>query len=252
MNPPTHHEPDMTTPGTTNPLIIGLTGPAGSGKDTVAGILQTHCNAAVLAFADALRNEIVDAYCIEHTVLTRRETKELAHPALALSRCTDGAFVDRMVVHHMAGMPDGGMAGERIDLAAHRSPRQIMQWWGTEYRRRQDPNYWVAKARQTVHWTLKTLRASAIVLTDVRFDNEAELVRSLGGEIWQVKRPGCDVASGAHTSEVTGATFAPSVVINNCFDVRHLQGVVLSAWAERAWGLPGVQVEVQPTTTTPA
>lgn len=234
------------------PTVIGLTGPIGSGKDTVAALLRTHCAAHTFAFADALRHEIVEAFCIEHIYLTRRDTKEHPMSALALSRCLDSAFVDRMVVHHMAGMPDGGMAGERIDLAAHRSPRQIMQWWGTEYRRRKDPNYWVSKARQTVNWTLKTLRASAIVLTDVRFDNEAELVRSLGGEIWQVKRPGCDVASGAHTSEVTGAAFAPSVVINNCFDVRHLQGVVLSAWAERAWGLPGVQVEVQPTATTTA
>jgi len=222
---------------TTSPLIIGLTGPAGCGKDTVASILQTHCGAAVLAFADALRTEIVEAYCLEYIFLTRRETKEHPMSALALARCTDSAFVDRMAVHHMrAGLP--------LDLTAPRSPRQIMQWWGTEYRRHQTTNYWVQKTRQSVHWLLQTMRPSAVVLTDVRFANEAELVRSMGGHIWQVKRPGCTVQPGAHASEVCGALFEPAAVINNSHDIRHLQGLVLSEYAALAWGVPGVRVEV--------
>lgn len=220
------------------PLIIGLTGPAGCGKDTVASILQTHCGAAVLAFADALRSEIVEAYCVEHICLTRRDTKEHPMQALALARCLDSSFVNAITVHHMhAGLP--------LDVEAPRSPRQIMQWWGTEYRRKQHPEYWVQKARQSVRWLLTTLRPPAVVLTDVRFDNEAALVReSLSGYIWQVKRPGCTVQPGAHTSEVCGALFEPAAVINNSHDIRHLQGLVLSEYAALAWGVPGVRVDV--------
>lgn len=224
--------------------IIGLTGPIGSGKDTVAALLRTHCAAHTLAFADALRHEIVEAFCIEHIDLTRRETKEHPMSALALSRCLDSAFIDRMVVHHMTGMPDGGIAGERLDLNAPRSPRQIMQWWGTEYRRTKKPGYWTQKALQTVRWLYQTTRPTLIVISDVRFADEAALVRSLGGQIWQVKREGTEVATGAHVSEVAGDQFAPDAIINNHHDLRHLQGVVLSAWAERAWGVPGVRVEV--------
>lgn len=220
------------------PTVIGLTGPIGSGKDTVAALLRTHCAAHTFAFADALRHEIVEAFCIEHIYLTRRETKEHPMSALALSRCLDSAFVDRMVVHHLT------TTGERLDLTAPRSPRQIMQWWGTEYRRAQKPGYWTQKALQTVRWLDQTTRPSLVVISDVRFADEAQLVRSLGGWIWQVKRTGTEVATGAHVSEVAGDEFTPDAVINNHHDMRHLQGVVLSAWAERAWGMPGVRVEV--------
>ena len=42
----------MTTPF----KIIGLTGPKGCGKDTVAALLRTHAGFYSLAFADALRH----------------------------------------------------------------------------------------------------------------------------------------------------------------------------------------------------
>ena len=69
-------------------------------------------------------------------------------------------------------------------------------------------------------------------------------MRALGGKIWQIKRPGCEVGSTAHVSEVTGEGFEPNQVINNDHDLRHLQQLVLGGWAARAWGLPGVRVEV--------
>ena len=218
--------------------VIGLTGPAGSGKDTVADLLHTHCGAHKMAFADALRAEIVEAFCIEHIYLTRRETKEHPISALALARCLDTAFVGRMLIQHQLFNTD------QLDLNAPRSPRQIMQWWGTEYRRAATPGYWVSKAAQHIHWLHKALQTRLLVITDVRFEDEATLVRSLGGQLWQIKRPGCDVAASAHVSEVTGEAFKPSLVINNSHDMRHLQQLVLGGWAEREWGVPGVRVEV--------
>ena len=218
--------------------VIGLTGPMGSGKDTVADLLTTHCGAHKLAFADALRGEISDAFNIETVFLTRRETKEHPLSALALAHCLDTAFVGRMFIQHQH------FNGGPLDLDAPRSPRQIMQWWGTEYRRAAQPGYWVSKAAQRIHYMHQTLGARLIVITDVRFDDEAQLVRALGGQIWQIKRPGCEVGSTAHVSEVTGEGFEPNQVINNDHDLRHLQQLVLGGWAARAWGLPGVRVEV--------
>ena len=218
--------------------VIGLSGPAGSGKDTVADLLATHCGAHKMAFADALRAEIVEAYRIEHAHLTRRETKEHPISALALSRCLDTAFVGRRRIQHQLYNTD------QLDLHAPRSPRQIMQWWGTEYRRAAQPGYWVSKAAQHIHWRHQALRERLIVITDVRFEDEANLVRRLGGQIWQIKRPGCDVPRGAHVSEVAGDLFQPSLVINNSHDMRHLQQLVLGGWAAHDWKVPGVRVEV--------
>ena len=227
---------------TFNTHIIGLTGPAGSGKDTVADLLCTHAGAHKLAFADALRAEIVEAFCIEHVYLTRRETKEHPISTLALRRCLDTAFTGRMLIQHQL-FNEG-----QLDLDAPSSPRQIMQWWGTEYRRAATPGYWVSKAARHIHWLHKALGARLVVITDVRFEDEANLVRNLGGQIWQIKRPGCEVATGAHVSEVTGEAFAPNLVINNSHDLRHLQQLVLGGWAAKDWGVPGVRVEVPATT----
>ena len=218
--------------------VIGLTGPIGSGKDTVADLLATHCGAHKMAFADALRAEIVEAYCIEHVYLTRRETKEHPLSALALARCLDTGFVGRMRTHHQH------FNDTPLDLDAPRSPRQIMQWWGTEYRRALHPGYWVSKAAQHIRWRHQTLRDRLIVITDVRFEDEANLVRALAGQIWQIKRPGHEVGTGAHVSEVAGDLFRPNLVINNSHDMRHLQQLVLGGWAAHAWKVPGVRVEV--------
>ena len=82
------------------PLIIGLCGLAGVGKDTVAELLATHCGAARIAFADALRAEICTAYSLDPVYLTRRETKEHPISALALARCLDTACVGRRLIQH--------------------------------------------------------------------------------------------------------------------------------------------------------
>jgi hypothetical protein len=62
--------------------------------------------------------------------------------------------------------------------------------------------------------------------------------------IWRVTRPGCDVAPGAHVSEVTGEAFAPDAVLHNTHDIKHLQQIVLGEfWAHDA-GLASVKVEI--------
>jgi hypothetical protein len=220
--------------------VIGLAGPINCGKDTVGQLLAKHCQAHTMAFADPLRDEIVDAFCIEKVFLTRRETKERSMDALSLARCTDQAFVDRMVV-----------AFHRIQectlqqfLTAPRSPRQIMRWWGTDYRRAGSKGYWVNKAAQHIQWLHTGRNARLVVITDVRFQDEVEMIHGIDGEIWQITRPGHEAATGEHVSETSGEAFHPTVVIDNNHDLNHLRAQTLSAWTSLAWQLPGVRVEV--------
>ena len=219
-------------------VLIGLTGPAGSGKDTVADLLQTHAGFHRLAFADALRNEVCDAFSVSLSHLTQRETKEHPISALALSKCIDLSFVARMLVQHST-------QGNPINPNAPRSPRQIMQWWGTDYRRAQSADYWTNKTALHIYQLMEQRIAHRIVVTDLRFDNEADLITRFGGLIWRVTRPGCDVAPGAHISETTGEAFAPDAVLHNSHDIKHLQQLVLGEfWAHDA-GLLGVKVEIK-------
>lgn len=78
--------------------------------------------------------------------------------------------------------------------------RRLLQTMGVS-RREQDPEYWVRKLRsRIVEEVLKGYRSELIFITDVRFPNEASMLRGLGAELWRVVRP--DLKSeDTHVSE---------------------------------------------------
>jgi hypothetical protein len=207
----------MKCPRLLSITLVALTGLSGSGKDTVADVLVDHHGFAKLAFADALRTEVATAFNIDPAYLVQRETKEHPLTTLALRRCMDSEFVRVMVNHLSMG-----------ELDAPRSPRQILQWWGTEYRRAQDPDYWVNKAHRAMAILVECGR-DRFVISDCRFENEAALVRRLDGSIWQVVRPGIAPVQGAHVSETEGNQFLPHVLLGNTGDIHHLQLQALAA-----------------------
>lgn len=194
------------------PITIALSGLAGTGKDTVADALVTHAGFTKLAFADALRREVAHAFELgdQYGILSARATKELPHERLALGWCTDLEFVRAVNAAAFAGaMPLG-------ELDAPRSPRQIMQWWGTEYRRSQQPNYWSTKVAMHILALREGGAGERVVITDCRFTNEAAAVRAIGGEVWQVFRPGIDIVEGNHASQNDGSNLgAHSVLVNH-------------------------------------
>lgn len=204
--------------------IIGLTGPAGSGKDTVADILVEQSGFTKMAFADALRSEAACAFRVDVRFFTCRETKEEPMPRLALNCCPDEGFVTRMIVMYR-------LRKERLDLDAPRSPRQIMQWWGTDYRRHQKNCYWVSVVRDRIEYLTSQRITQRIVVTDVRFADEADLVRRrFAGQLWQIERPGLAALPGGHVSEVSGSQFRPDLLLNNCHTIGHLEARVLEAY----------------------
>ena len=219
------------------PHIIGLTGPLSCGKDTVALLLATHLGFAHVKFADALRAEICAAYGIDITLTTRRDTKEVPTEALALDRCNSVIFIRAMIDQ------ERGAVGFDLDafMESPRSPRQIMQWWGTDYRRQHSgDSYWTRTLTHRIH-TQQQGHQWRYVVSDVRFRNEVDAIRALGGVIWQVKRPGLQAGTG-HVSEVDGSQFQPDAVINNRHDIRHLQAVTMAQWLMREASLTAAQV----------
>lgn len=216
--------------------IIGLTGFAGAGKDTVADLLVAHARFRKLAFADALRAEVADGFGVHVGELAEPATKHRPTAALSMRRAPRD-FLAAVVLSLSAAAPDQRTPLSDVWLDEPRTPRQILQWWGTEYRRAQHPRYWT---RAMLSRLVEHQRAgeTRFVITDVRFENEADTVRGAGGALWQVTRPGCNgQAEGQHASATDGSRFKPDAVIANTHDVRHLQGLVLTEFVERECGL---------------
>ncbi|KKL08273.1 hypothetical protein LCGC14_2577500 [marine sediment metagenome] len=73
--------------------------------------------------------------------------------------------------------------------------RQVLQVWGTEFRRGQDPDYWVKMARGQILLRGADRHPHPLVFTDVRFQNEIDMLRDHGFLIVHVDMPLRDVTS---------------------------------------------------------
>lgn len=198
------------------PLLIGLTGRPLAGKDTI-GQLLTASGFWTMSFADALRHECAAAWGVTPYTFTDRASKETPLARLAVARCRDIGF------RLLGADPDRDW-----DLEAPRSPRWVMQHWGTEYRRAQRPHYWVERARDHIQ-ALRREQRTRIVVTDVRFANEADCIRHLGGWVLRVHRPELaplEPGAAAHDSEQQAARLAADADIHNDGTLDHLRAEV--------------------------
>jgi hypothetical protein len=191
------------------PLLLGLTGRPFAGKDATAQVLAAHGFVSI-AFADALRAELAWAWNVDQRLFATRTTKEQPTDALAIQLCSDAGFL-RLA------------AARGWDPAEPRSPRWAMQYWGTEYRRSQRSDYWVMRVEHWIH-AQRLAGHRRIVITDVRFPDEAAMLRDLAGWLVRVHRPDlvaleCDAR--AHVSEGHTALQADAD-IHNDGDLGHL------------------------------
>lgn len=135
---------------TTIKKIIGVTGIAGSGKDTFALVAkEMEQKTDQFAFAGPLKDACKILFNFSHDQLHDQETKEIQ----------DGRW--------------------------KKSPREILQWLGTDVLRNQiNEDFFVMNMKQRIDDS----KAEYIIVTDVRFPNEAEFIRSLGGKVVKIVR----------------------------------------------------------------
>lgn len=200
--------------------VIGLTGRAGAGKDTVAEILKEAYGHVPVAFASVLRAEVAAAFGVDVASLLHRATKELPSAALAIYKCQDKRFVE-------------AMQQNGLDVFQNCSPRQILRWWGTEYRREcHSHDYWTERLSDTIE-TLFRAGVKKIAVTDVRFTNEAHFVRSIGGEVWRIERDEAERQAADHASEVEQRLIEADKVIVNNKSLGSLVYEVIDAYGEK-------------------
>ena len=203
-------------------MLIGLLGLKGSGKDTAAGMLVEH-GFTRMAFADALYAEAAAAFEVTPFFLSNRDSKELPLERLALKHCRDTQFVELVTAEELSQRRQA----EEI-LAAPRSPRWLLQQWGTEYRRQSRwgrEEYWV----EPVVRRIGHLPAGAdIVLSDVREGAEVELVRARGGRLVRINRRKVEEQDAqARAAGLVTELHSSEILARTCgvdFEVENVEG----------------------------
>jgi len=152
--------------------IVGLTGGAGTGKSTAAlHLLRSHGRAYQLSFARPLKRMLV-------ALLSDALPSGWPHKATEL---LDDPVLKEQTLPFLGGL----------------TPRYMMQTLGTEWGRTAlGHDFWVLLAEQKLDRFLgaKYHANSAglnlqVVFTDVRFPNEATMIRRRGGVVVRIVRP---------------------------------------------------------------
>lgn len=145
-------------------ILVGIAGPAQSGKSTLAGEFRRLV-------------EFRGQKCREQPFAgpLKRMLTSIGVEVSDLSKNVPVAFLDGRI-----------------------TPRIMMQTLGTEWGRSLLPDMWLRVWQHELDD-----QANCVCVPDIRFDNEAELIRSLGGTIVHiVRKPTADMlAVPAHASE---------------------------------------------------
>lgn len=146
------------------PRLILLHGLPRAGKDTVGDYLK-HSGYIGYAFGDAIYDEVSKAFGVTVSDLRSDSWKRAATHELALEKCKDKAFALRM---QEIETPERLGVTRRLDgaiLDKPRTSRYVLQRWATEYRRKDDPLYWISLVMNPVY---KLAPKRDIVITDLR------------------------------------------------------------------------------------
>jgi len=141
-------------------MIIGLSGYARSGKDEVAKILVEEYGYTRAAFADKIREFLYET-----------------NPQIGGNR-----------LQHLIDTYGWEVAKSQPEV------RHLLQSIGVGARKLLGDDIWIYQVLKDLHPSDK------VVISDVRFKNEAECIGARGGQLWRVKRTGVE-AVNSHVSE---------------------------------------------------
>jgi hypothetical protein len=171
---------------------LGLSGWARSGKDSVANHLVEKYGYTKMSFADPMKDALV------------RLNPIIDFGSFPGSRLATAVSV--VGWEQLKGMSE--------------EVRPLLQRFGTEVARNMwGEDFWVNAALASIP------DGSTVVFADVRFPNEAEAVKKLGGQVWRVERLGYGPAND-HVSEHALDDYKFDVTINNFDTLPNLYEMV--------------------------
>lgn len=190
--------------------LIGLCGKKGVGKDFVADqILLVLASAGMrterAAFADPIKHFCIDVLGLQEELVKgndRDKNKDTKYEWIRMPEHIRNKF-----------SASGQVMGKYMTI------RQIMQLFGTEIGREMfDPEIWTNYMERRI----KKSKAEYMIITDVRFPNEVNLVKKFKGEIWEICGPqrGAPKTADKHLSETAlkGSGHVDKIVNNRLDD----------------------------------
>ena len=153
--------------------IIGISGKARAGKDTVAGMLAKRLpNTRIISLAAALKERAAAEWG-----WSPENKNESARSVLSRFGFSNGAWLDN-------------------------EETSFLQWYGTDYCRRLfGENYWIELLEDEIASIGGAERLDFVIVPDVRFRNEWHWVRCNGFALMVKVHPDTFDRDGAHISE---------------------------------------------------
>lgn len=177
-------------------LIVGLVAQKGAGKDTFAdAVIRASDRITKICFADPIKAACRAIFLLEEDDLECRVKKEAMDARWGITR------------------------------------RAMMQVLGTEcVRANFGSQHWIEHMR----FRLDASEAEVAIVTDVRFTNEVEFLRTYGCRAVSIKieRPSITGALDAHASEASVADIACDLTVVNDGSARDLQTKAMDVFAD--------------------
>ena len=151
------------------------------------------------AFADALKREVNAA-----ALAVGGMANLLTNPNNRFAMCK-GYYMD--FPEWVQYDPNAPMDDPMCPLGKQRT---LLQWWGAEYRRAQDPDYWVRQLANTIELE----KPQVALVSDLRFENEMQFVLQYGEAI-RVDRAGLPAATHISETALDDCTDWALVLENN-------------------------------------
>ena len=119
---------------------------------------------------------------------------------LTKCKCLRFAFADKLKAEVAELL---GTTVEKLEAQkSHPLVRHIFQWYGV-FKREQDINYWIKQLDIAIESYKKlTVQCVNVFVTDVRFRNEADYIKSNGGLLWRIRNQAADSVWDTHASEM--------------------------------------------------
>ena len=155
------------------PPLIAVHGFKQSGKDTLAHLLVTEFGYTRVAFADRVKDALHVIFGVPKNLLY-------------------GSDSDKQKLSPVRWAELHGLTRPHKDHPEYLSVRELLQIFATEICREKIPGIW--------YQYLQIPPQEKIVVSDLRFENEAQFLRSKGAIFIKVKRP--QAQGSAHASEL--------------------------------------------------